>query len=219
MSDEPWEPEPTVEGDAPSQSNSSEVQDDSDVALDEGQEGNAPAGFTDVDTLDDLEAPDVNETQPVQNESNATPATPVRRIATEATQDNQKEEASDMSPADTLINAIGNTPLIQLAWPSKAKIYAKNELVNPAGSIKDRAALYMIQQAERKGLLKPGGIIVEGSSGNMGMALAMIGRLKGYRVIITVSEKTSLQKVQALKAYGAEVHTCPAVTSHEDPRG
>ncbi len=119
----------------------------------------------------------------------------------------------------SLIAQIGNTALVPLQWKGAAQVFGKNELTNPAGSIKDRPALYMIEQAEREGLLKPGGIIVEGSSGNMGAALAMIGRLKGYRVIVTVSDKTSPQKLQVLKAYGAEVHTCPAVSSHEDPRG
>lgn len=116
------------------------------------------------------------------------------------------------------LDVIGNTPLIKIPLPCPAAIYAKMEYMNPGGSIKDRSALYMVQQAEKKGLLKPGGTIVEPSSGNMGIALSMIGRIKGYRVIITASEKTAKQKIDTLKAYGAEVVLCPPAAA-EDPKG
>jgi len=116
-----------------------------------------------------------------------------------------------------LLDAIGNTPMVQVPFNSPAKIFAKLEYLNPGGSLKDRPALFMIEEAEQSGLLKPGGTIIEASSGNQGIAVAMIGAVKGYKVIITVSEKVSDEKVKTLKAYGAEVVTCPAV-SMEDPR-
>ncbi len=119
---------------------------------------------------------------------------------------------------DTL-SLIGNTPLVKLDIDAKPTIYAKFEFLNPGGSIKDRSALYMVEDAERRGLLKPGGTIVEATSGNQGIALAMIGKIKGYRVIITVPERTSEEKVAILKAYGAEVYVCQNTVSHHDPAG
>lgn len=117
------------------------------------------------------------------------------------------------------LSLIGNTPLVKLDIEAKPSVFAKFEFVNPGGSIKDRSALYMIEDAERRGLLKPGGTIVEATSGNQGIALAMIGKIKGYRVIITVPERTSEEKVAILKAYGAEVYVCPNALSHHDPKG
>ncbi len=119
----------------------------------------------------------------------------------------------------TTLSLIGNTPLVKLDIDTKATIYAKFEFLNPGGSIKDRSALYMVEDAERKGLLQPGGTIVEATSGNQGIALAMIGKIKGYRVIITVPDRTSEEKVAILKAYGAEVYVCPNTAHHDDPRG
>lgn len=117
-----------------------------------------------------------------------------------------------------LLHAIGNTPLVKLNFESEGQVYAKLEYLNPGGSVKDRSALYMIEHAEKTGLLKPGGTVVDASSGNHGIAVAMIGRIKGYRVIITVSEKVSLEKLQTIKAYGAEVIMCPSTAFIEDPR-
>lgn len=116
-----------------------------------------------------------------------------------------------------LLDAIGNTPLVKVAFDSPAQLYAKLEYLNPSGSLKDRSALYLIEEAERNGLLKPGGTIVEASSGNAGIATAMIGALKGYKVIITVFEKISQEKYQVLKAYGAEVVKCPMTQFVTDP--
>jgi cystathionine beta-synthase len=116
-----------------------------------------------------------------------------------------------------LLAAIGNTPLVGVQFNTPAHIFAKLEYLNPGGSIKDRSALFMIEEAERTGLLKPGGTIIEASSGNQGIATAMIGALKGYKVIITVFEKASQEKVQTLKAYGAEVITCAATEFVDDP--
>lgn len=118
----------------------------------------------------------------------------------------------------SVLHAIGNTPLVRVNFDSPAQIYAKLEYLNPGGSVKDRSALFMIETAEREGLLKPGGTIIDASSGNHGIAVALIGRLKGYRVIITVSEKISQEKLKTIQAYGAEVIMCPAVALIDDPR-
>ena len=117
---------------------------------------------------------------------------------------------------DNITKAIGNTPLVKVQLDSPAQIYAKLEYLNPSGSIKDRSALYMIEHAEKTGQLKPGGTIIDASSGNHGISIAMIGALKGYKVIITVSEKISKEKLQAIKAYGAKVIMCPATTFIEN---
>jgi cystathionine beta-synthase len=118
-----------------------------------------------------------------------------------------------MTIKNSILSLIGNTPMITINLPSSAcQIRAKLEHLNPGGSIKDRAALYMVEEAERKGLLKKGGTIIEGSSGNQGIALAMIGALKGYAVKITVPSRTSTEKIATLKAYGAEVIVCDPQT-------
>lgn len=109
----------------------------------------------------------------------------------------------------SVLAAIGNTPMVQLSLKGlPISCYAKLEYLNPGGSIKDRSALYMIEEAERLGQLKPGFTIIEGSSGNQGIAVAMIGAVKGYSVVVTVPERTSREKVATLKAYGAEVIVC-----------
>lgn len=118
---------------------------------------------------------------------------------------------------NSLLDVIGNTPLVRVPFDSPAKIYAKLEYLNPGGSIKDRAALYMIQEAERLGLLKPGGTLIEASSGNQGIATAMIGAMKGYKVIITVSEKISEEKQKTLQAYGAQLITCKPTMQLDAP--
>ncbi|MFA5074595.1 MAG: cysteine synthase family protein [Candidatus Babeliales bacterium] len=118
-----------------------------------------------------------------------------------------------------MLELIGNTPLVNLEMGTKPTLLAKLEFLNPGGSLKDRSALFMVQQAEKDGLLKPGGTIVEASSGNQGIALAMIGAIKGYKVIITVPDRTSQEKISVLKAYGATVYECPNTDSLDDPRG
>jgi cystathionine beta-synthase len=123
-----------------------------------------------------------------------------------------------MSKNFSILSQIGNTPLIELKLPAvKASVLAKLEFTNPSGSIKDRSALYMIEQAEKAGLLKPASTIIEASSGNQGGSLAMIGALKGYRVIITTSARTSQEKVKTIESYGAEVYICPVAQSFDDP--
>jgi len=118
----------------------------------------------------------------------------------------------------SLLDSIGNTPLVKIPLNSPATILAKLEYLNPGGSVKDRSALYMIQQAEKDGLLKQGGTIIDASSGNHGIALAMIGAARGYKVIITVSEKISEEKLKTLKAYGAQVVMCAPTEFIDDPK-
>jgi len=117
----------------------------------------------------------------------------------------------------SLLHAIGNTPLVKIDFKTPAQTYAKLEYLNPGGSVKDRSSLYMIEEAEQLGLLKPGGTIIDASSGNQGIATAMIGAIKGYKVIITFSGKSSQEKLETLKAYGAQVVICPPTTYLEDP--
>ncbi len=118
----------------------------------------------------------------------------------------------------SLLDAIGNTPLVKVPFNTPGSVYAKLEHLNPGGSVKDRSALFMIEEAERTGALKPGGTIIEASSGNQGAATAMIAAIKGYKAIITVSEKISQEKHQTIKAYGAQVIMCPSTSFIEDPR-
>lgn len=118
----------------------------------------------------------------------------------------------------TVLEMIGNTPLMRLEFDTKPLLLAKLEMLNPGGSLKDRCALYMVEEAERTGLLKPGGTIIEASSGNQGISLAMIGKVKGYNVIITVPDRTAPEKIATLRAYGAEVYVCPNTDTHDDPR-
>ena len=101
---------------------------------------------------------------------------------------------------------------------TEATVLAKVETFNPGNSLKDRIALRMIEDAERSGLLKPGGTIVEGTSGNTGMGLAIVAAIKGYRCIFTTTDKQSKEKIDALKAFGAEVIVCPTDVDPEDPR-
>ena len=122
---------------------------------------------------------------------------------------------------DNILAAIGQTPLIRLnriTKDVKATVYAKVESTNPGNSIKDRMAVKMVEDAERKGLLKPGGTIIEGTSGNTGMGLAIAAIVKGYKCIFTTTDKQSKEKVDALRAFGAEVIVCPTDVDPEDPR-
>jgi cysteine synthase A len=115
--------------------------------------------------------------------------------------------------AGSLLDLIGQTPMVRLARivePRMASILAKLELFNPGGSVKDRICLAMIEDAEARGLLKPGAVIVEPTSGNTGIGLAMIGAVKGYRVILTMPETMSAERIQILKSYGADVVLTPA---------
>ena len=124
--------------------------------------------------------------------------------------------------ANTILDAIGHTPMVRInritAGLVKATVLAKVETFNPGNSIKDRMALKMIEDAERAGLLKPGGTIIEGTSGNTGMGLAIAAVVKGYRCIFTTTDKQSKEKADALKAFGAEVIVCPTNVEPDDPR-
>jgi cystathionine beta-synthase len=124
--------------------------------------------------------------------------------------------------ANTILDVIGNTPMVRINRITlgviDADVLAKIETFNPGNSIKDRMAVRMIEEAERAGLLKPGGTIIEGTSGNTGMGLAIAAVVKGYRCIFTTTDKQSKEKIDALKAFGAEVIVCPTNVDPEDPR-
>jgi len=120
--------------------------------------------------------------------------------------------------SNSFVDAIGNTPLVRINLGVPARIYAKLEYLNPGGSIKDRSASYLISCAEKSGKLKPGGTLIDASSGNQGIATAMIGARRGYNVIICVSEKISKEKYDTLKAYGAQVIKCPVTAFLDDPK-
>jgi cysteine synthase A len=116
-------------------------------------------------------------------------------------------------PAANALALIGNTPLVRLAGPSEAtgcEILAKCEFMNPGGSVKDRAALFIVEDAEEQGLLQPGGVIVEGTAGNTGIGLALVGNAKGYRTIIVIPETQTREKMDTLRALGAELMLVPA---------
>jgi len=123
---------------------------------------------------------------------------------------------------DNILEAIGHTPMVRINSLTKgviaATVLAKVETFNPGNSIKDRMALKMIEDAERDGRLKPGGTIIEGTSGNTGMGLAIAAVVKGYKCIFTTTDKQSKEKVDALQALGAEVIVCPTNVEPEDPR-
>ncbi|MCP1677095.1 cysteine synthase A [Natronocella acetinitrilica] len=124
-----------------------------------------------------------------------------------------------MSICNGFAGAIGNTPLIRLRHLSDetgCEILGKAEFMNPGGSVKDRAALFIIEDAERRGALRPGGVVVEGTAGNTGIGLAHICNARGYRCVIVIPETQSQEKIDLLRTLGAEVHTVPA-KPYKDP--
>lgn len=126
-----------------------------------------------------------------------------------------------MNICENILETIGNTPLVKINSITRdlpCTVLAKVETFNPGNSIKDRMALKMIEDAEKDGRLKPGGVIIEGTSGNTGMGLAIAAIIKGYKCIFTTTDKQSREKVDALKALGAEVIVCPTDVDPEDPR-
>jgi cystathionine beta-synthase len=126
-----------------------------------------------------------------------------------------------MKYCNTILETIGNTPLVKINRITKdipALVLAKIETFNPGNSIKDRMAIKMIEDAEKDGRLKPGGTIIEGTSGNTGMGLAIAAVIKGYKCIFTSTDKQSKEKFDALRAFGAEVIVCPTNVDPEDPR-
>lgn len=134
---------------------------------------------------------------------------------------------SVLSPSDekrvyeNILGAIGKTPLIRLgriAHDLACSLYAKMESLNPGGSVKDRVGLYIIEQAEKRGELKPGGTVVEATSGNTGVGLAIASALKGYKTIFVMPDKMSNEKIQLLRSYGAKVVITPTAVAPEDTR-
>ncbi|MGA9590897.1 MAG: cysteine synthase family protein, partial [Salegentibacter sp.] len=122
---------------------------------------------------------------------------------------------------DNLLQLIGKTPLIQLKKITKGfkgEFFAKVEAFNPGHSTKDRIALYIIEEAEKKGILKPGDTIIETTSGNTGFSIAMVSIIKGYDCVLAVSSKSSKDKIDMLRTMGAKVYVCPAHVSADDPR-
>ncbi|HPF96040.1 MAG: pyridoxal-phosphate dependent enzyme [Flavobacteriaceae bacterium] len=122
---------------------------------------------------------------------------------------------------DSVLDLVGNTPLIKLNTLTKSysgNYYAKVEAFNPGHSSKDRIALYIIEEAERQGILKPGDTIIETTSGNTGFSIAMVSVIKGYDCILAVSSKSSPDKIDMLKTMGAKVYVCPAHVAADDPR-
>jgi cystathionine beta-synthase len=122
---------------------------------------------------------------------------------------------------NNILETIGNTPLVKLnivCKDVKALVLAKVETTNPGNSVKDRMALQMIEDAEADGRLKPGGTIIEGTSGNTGMGLALVAIIRGYKLICVLSDKQSKEKMDILRAVGAEVHVCPTNVAPDDPR-
>lgn len=125
-----------------------------------------------------------------------------------------------MKVVDSIVDLVGDTPLVRLnniVEPSMATIYAKMENLNPSGSVKDRMAINMIKRAEEAGLLKAGGTVVESTSGNTGLGLAMAAAVKGYRCVFTIPDKMSQEKIDMLRSYGAEVIVTPTALDHHHP--
>ncbi|MFQ5877492.1 MAG: pyridoxal-phosphate dependent enzyme [Acidobacteriota bacterium] len=122
---------------------------------------------------------------------------------------------------ENVVDAIGRTPLVRLNYLGRetgATFYAKLEYLNPGNSVKDRIAVQMLDDAVREGLVSPGGTIVECTSGNTGMGLAMVGSARGFRTILVMPDKVSSEKIKALRAFGAKVITTPTAVAPEDPR-
>src|SRR6058998_2656999 len=129
--------------------------------------------------------------------------------------------AANTEIKDSILEAIGHTPLVRLSRIAAGltpQVVAKVESLNPGGSIKDRVAVALVEAAERDGHLRPGGTIVEPTSGNTGTGLAIAARLKGYRVIAVMPDKMSKEKIDLLRAYGAEVVVAPTDVPPESPR-
>ncbi len=125
-----------------------------------------------------------------------------------------------MQVSESLIDLVGNTPLVRLgrmAAGLEPQVLVKVEYFNPGGSVKDRIALAMVEAAEREGLLRPGGTIVEPTSGNTGVGLAIVANTRGYKCVFVMPDKMSAEKIAVLRAYGAEVVICPTAVAPEHP--
>ena len=133
----------------------------------------------------------------------------------------ERKTSDEPQIAGNILDLVGNTPLVRLGRISAGlptAVVAKLETTNPGGSVKDRPAIAMIDAAERAGLLRPGGTIVEPTSGNTGVGLAIVAAQRGYRCIFVMTDKVSGEKVSLLRAYGAKVVVCPVAVAPEDPR-
>src|ERR1051326_3253348 len=131
------------------------------------------------------------------------------------------DRGTAMEVSDSLIDLVGGTPLVRLDRVGReleCQLLAKVEQLNPGGSVKDRIALGMVEAAERDGRLQPGGTIVEPTSGNTGVGLAIVAARKRYRCIFVMPDKMSQEKISLLRAYGAEVVVCPTAVEPDDPR-
>ena len=122
---------------------------------------------------------------------------------------------------ENILGTIGNTPLVRLnavARGANPTILAKLEYMNPGGSVKDRIGIKMLEDAEKEGKIQPGGTVIEGTSGNTGMGLALAAAVKGYQCMFTMPDKMSQEKIDSLRAVGAEVIVTPTQVEHNDPR-
>src|SRR3990172_5949820 len=123
-----------------------------------------------------------------------------------------------MKVVNSITELFGNTPLVKLnklGKGIKASVYAKMESMNPGASVKDRIGISMIEDAEKRGILKPGGTIIEATSGNTGIGLAIAGAVKGYKSIFTMTDKVSIEKRRYLQALGADIVICPMTAKHD----
>ncbi|HAQ22655.1 MAG TPA: cystathionine beta-synthase, partial [Acidimicrobiaceae bacterium] len=130
-------------------------------------------------------------------------------------------DLSDLHVAKTVLDLVGQTPLVHLSRVGadlSCPVLVKLETTNPGGSIKDRAAIAMIDAAERDGLLEPGGTIIEPTSGNTGVGLAIVAAQRGYQCVFVMTDKVSEEKVSLLRAYGSEVVVCPVAVPPDDPQ-
>jgi len=131
------------------------------------------------------------------------------------------QDTPGLITGDSILNLVGNTPLVKLSKLSphpNIEIWVKLEFYNPSLSVKDRMVSYVIRNAEERGLIQPGGTIIENTSGNTGAAVAMIAAAKGYKAILTMPDKVSLEKQNSLKAYGAQIVVCPTAAPPSDPQ-
>src|ERR1700736_2299000 len=121
---------------------------------------------------------------------------------------------------NNILDAIGRTPLVRLNRINhglQPQIYVKADYINPGGSVKDRIGITMIDEAEKRGLLKPGGTIIEGTSGNTGMGLALVAAVRGYKMVFTITDKQSKEKVDLRSTFGAGVIVCPTPADPDVP--
>lgn len=139
------------------------------------------------------------------------------------TQSNEASRAPETigATAGGILGLIGNTPLVAFQHIGKElgyNVFAKLEYLNPSGSIKDRMALYVVEDAERRGIIKPGDLLIDNSSGNTAVSVGLVGACKGYRTLFAVPDKTSQEKIDLIRALGSEVVICPTDVPHDDPR-